>query len=108
MSFTPTPLGPAFPWVPQVSQLKQQLEAHQAGAAAQEARKDQVLAAASRATLEYGQVVTAIDNIFNRCLQRTHVAHHPEAHPLKQLDVVAAFVTDLGSIAKTRTRATHS
>lgn len=55
---------------------------------------------ASKHTLEYGQVVTAIDNIFARCLKQSHIAHHAEAHPTKQLDVCANFVTDLGAILK--------
>lgn len=84
----------------QVAQLKKQLEAQQAAAAVHEAQKDYALGVASKATLECGQVVTAIDNIFNRCLQHTHVAHHSETHPLKQLEVVANFVADLDSLLK--------
>ena len=45
-------------------------------------------------------MVTAIDNIFARCLKQSHIAHHAEAHPTKQLDVCANFVTDLGAILK--------
>lgn len=55
---------------------------------------------ASKRSLEYGQVVTAVDNIYGRCLARSHVQHHPETHPLRQLEVIAHFVTDLGGTVR--------
>ena len=50
--------------------------------------------------LDYGQVVLATDNLFNRCRARSRTAHAPSAEPLAQLEVVANFVGDLAAIVK--------
>lgn len=55
---------------------------------------------ASQRTLEYGQVVLSTDNIFSRCRQKSHIAHPAETHPLQQLDIIAAYVSDLMALCK--------
>lgn len=66
----------------------------------QELKKDHSLHVASQRTLEYGQVVLSADNIFNRCRQKSHIAHPPETHPLQQLDIIGNYVADLLTICK--------
>lgn len=66
----------------------------------QELKKDHSLHVASQRTLEYGQVVVSADNIFNRCRQKSHIAHPPETQPLQQLDIIGNYVSDLLAICK--------
>ena len=40
------------------------------------------------------------DNIFQRCQQKSRVAHFHETNPLQQLEVVGNFVSDLGAVLK--------
>ncbi|KAF8059972.1 FAP73 [Scenedesmus sp. PABB004] len=83
-----------------LAHLKQRLEEIEGQAAQQELQKDYSLRVASQRTLEHGQVVLAADNVFNRCRQRSHIAHPPETHPLQQLDTIGNFVSDLQAICK--------
>lgn len=66
----------------------------------QELKKDYSLRVASQRTLEYGQVVLSADNIFNRCRQKSHIAHPPETNPLQQLEIIGSYVSDLLAICK--------
>jgi hypothetical protein len=66
----------------------------------QELKKDYSLQVASQRTLEYGQVVLSADNIFNRCRQKSHIAHPPETNPLQQLEIIGSYVSDLLAICK--------
>lgn len=66
----------------------------------QELKKDYSLHVASQRTLEYGQIVLSADNVFNRCRQMSHIAHPPETHPLQQLDIIGAYMSDLVAICK--------
>uniref|UniRef100_A0A383V3C6 DUF4200 domain-containing protein n=1 Tax=Tetradesmus obliquus TaxID=3088 RepID=A0A383V3C6_TETOB len=83
-----------------LSQLKKQLENYEQQAAQQELKKDYSLRVASQRTLEYGQVVLSADNIFNRCRQKSHIAHPPETNPLQQLEIIGSYVSDLLAICK--------
>ena len=38
------------------------------------------------------------DNLFQRCLQRSKVAHGNVTNPLLQLEAIGNFVSDLGAI----------
>ena len=46
------------------------------------------------------QVCLAIDSLFQRCIQRSKVAHSSRASILMQLDVIGNFVSDIYSMAK--------
>ena len=76
--------------------LKRELEAAQAEAAALEAAQEHSLRAAAARALEVGQVTAAAASIYQRCLQRSRVAHaRDEASPLVQLEAVSHYLGDL-------------
>ncbi|DBB07814.1 TPA: hypothetical protein ACH3X3_009224 [Trebouxia sp. C0006] len=81
-----------------ISRLKKQLETYEAESYAQETKKDYSLQVASQKTLEYGQVCMSTDNLFQRCRQRSKVAHGNVTNPLLQLEAIGNFVSDLGAI----------
>jgi len=66
----------------------------------QEFHKDTSLQVASQRTLEYGQVVLAADNVFNRCRQKSYNAHASESNPLQQLEIIGNYISDLLTICK--------
>jgi hypothetical protein len=51
------------------------------------------------------QVVMSTDNLYTRCRQRSYVPHPQETHPLKQLDAIGNYVSDLLVICKQQSRA---
>jgi hypothetical protein len=40
------------------------------------------------------------DNLYNRCRQRSHIGHQPEDNPLKQLESIGNYVSDLMVVCK--------
>ncbi|GMH41990.1 hypothetical protein BSKO_09909 [Bryopsis sp. KO-2023] len=83
-----------------LSNLKKELEGYEAEALAHETRKDYSLQVASQKTLEFGQVIMSTDNIFNRCRNRSRIAHPAETNPLEQLEVIGNYISDLGAIIR--------
>ncbi len=57
---------------------------------------------ASQRQLEYAQVGLSAENIFQRCIKNSHIAHSAETNPLSQLDVIGNYVSDLSSIIRVR------
>ena len=53
-----------------------------------------------RLLLRAPQVVMSTDNLYTRCRQHSHVPHPQETHPLKQLDAIGNYVSDLLVICK--------
>eukprot|EP00775_Hariotina_reticulata_P008951 gene8951-9127_t len=83
-----------------LAELKKQLELYQQQASLQEFHKDCSLQVAAQRTLEYGQVVLAADNVFNRCRQKSYNAHALENNPLQQLEIIGNYISDLLTICK--------
>lgn len=69
-----------------------------------ETKKDYNMNVLSQKTLEYGQVCMATDNLFQRCLEKSHISHPAETNTLSQLDIIGSYVADLAAIIKERKR----
>lgn len=82
------------------ARLKKRLEALKLLAADEEAVKDSALLVASQNTLEYGQVITSTENLYNRVMQKSKTSHADEDNPLQQLEAIGHFIADLGHIIR--------
>ena len=78
-----------------LSQLKRQLDIYDAEAAQDQSKRDGTMAATSQKTLEYGQLIMATHNLFQRCCENSVIAHPSNVTPLEQLDVIGHFIADL-------------
>ena len=44
------------------------------------------------------------DNLYSRCRQRSHIGHQPENNPLKQLEIIGNYVSDLMVICRQQSK----
>lgn len=94
-----------------IAQLKREIEAYDIEASTRESNKDSAMTAAAQKTLEFGQVILATQNLFQRqaiharvlfdrdgvtrCRENSVIAHSDGLGPLEQLEVIGNFVSDL-------------
>ncbi|GAB4820507.1 hypothetical protein N2152v2_007553 [Parachlorella kessleri] len=79
-----------------LSNLKKDLQLLEQQAAVLEAQQDYSLQVAAQKTLEYGQICMSTNNLYQRCLLKSKVAHAMDEHNLiVQLEAVGNFVSDL-------------
>lgn len=78
-----------------LSQLKRELEKYDMEAMMHQSKKDVMMTSTAQKTLEYGQVIMATHNLFQRCCENSVIAHSTTVSPLEQLEVIGNFVSDL-------------
>ena len=79
----------------QISSMRKELEVAQRETLDLELKKDYSMNVLSQKTLEYGQVSMSTDNLFQRCLEKSHIRYQPETNTLSQLDIIGNFCGDL-------------
>ncbi|MCO5578975.1 hypothetical protein L7F22_032826 [Adiantum nelumboides] len=84
-----------------VSSAKQSHEKKKRETAEIQLRMDSVLQVAASKTLARGQVCMAAENLFSRVCHRSTINHPEHISPLKQLDVVGDYITDINQIIRT-------
>lgn len=83
-----------------VSSAKQAYERKKRDTAEMQLHIDSVLQVAASKALARGQVCMAAENIFCRACQCSRINHPPHTSPLKQLDVVGDYITDINYVIK--------
>eukprot|EP00250_Pteridium_aquilinum_P007152 c16934_g1_i1 orf=441-785(+) len=84
-----------------VSSAKQAHEKKKRETADIQLHMDSVLQIAASKTLARGQVCMAAENLFSRVCHRSTINHPDHTSPLKQLDVVGDYITDINQIIRT-------
>lgn len=84
----------------QVSRSKKALEERERETLAYQTGFDATVQAASKKTLEVGQVRAATENLFLRAKSRSRVNHPDYTNPLEQITVVGDFMSDLGHVLR--------
>ncbi|CAM6111480.1 unnamed protein product [Calypogeia fissa] len=67
---------------------------------AKQLHMDSILLAAATKTLARSQICMAAENLFQRICKLSHISHFPYDDPLKQLDCVGDYISDLSYIIK--------
>ncbi|KAL2634870.1 hypothetical protein R1flu_006349 [Riccia fluitans] len=79
---------------------KQMLEKKKSETAATQLHMDSILHAAATKTLARSQICMAAEYLFQRICKLSNISHFPYNNPLKQLDCVGDYISDLNYIIK--------
>lgn len=87
-----------------IAQLKREIEAFDLEATIRESNRDSAMKMAAQRNLEYGQVILATQNLFQRCRENSVIAHSETIGPLEQMEVIGNFISDLEAAIKTQNK----